>query len=163
MIYYFNFLKTLRIIAPDTFEEGLNTPIKSIEKLRKLKNHQKNRMESVKNAWIVEFDHATVELYLNHFKPNSIFKCSCYYMVDQEHSYTLCKHIVASLNQITIQNFLRDGWNSKTRNLMEHAMILFLKMSTNSTIQRIAVDLNEQELFVFKNYLENYADLLGTK
>ena len=159
---YFNFLKKLGIVAPDTFEVGLNTPIKSIEK-KWVKNYQKNRMELVENAWIVEFDHVKVELDLNQYRPNSIFKCGCYYRVDQEHSYTLCKHIVASLNQITIQNFLQDGWNSKTMNLMERAMILFLKMSTDSSIQRIAIDLNEKELSIFKNYLENYADLIESK
>jgi hypothetical protein len=159
---YFNFLKKLSIIATNTFEEGFNTPIKSIEK-KWVKNYPKDVMELIKDAWIVEFDHVKVEIDLNPNKPNSIFKCSCYYMIDQEHSYTLCKHIVASLNQITIQNFLSDGWNSKTKNLMERAMILFLEMSVSSTIQKIAIDLNGNQLIIFKNYLENYADLIESK
>ena len=159
---YFNFLKTLSIVAPDTFEDGLNIPLKSIEKKR-VKNYQNGKMELIHDAWIVEYDHVKVEVDLNQFKANSIFKCNCYHMVNQEHSYTMCKHIVSSLNHITIQKFLTDGWNSKTRNLMERAMISFLEMSVRSTIQRIAIDLDEKELDLFKNYLENYANLIETE
>lgn len=159
---YFNFLKTLSIVAPDTFEDGLNIPIKSIEKKR-VKNYQNGRMELIHDAWIVEYDHVKVEVDLNQFKAHSIFKCSCYHMVNQEHSYTMCKHIVSSLNHITIQKFLTDGWNSKTRNLMERAMISFLERSVSSTAQKIAVDLDEKQLLIFKNYLQNYADLIESQ
>ena len=159
---YFSFLKTLSIVAPDTFEDGLNIPIKSIEK-KLVQNSQNGRMELIHDAWIVEYDDVKVEVDLNQSKAHSIFKCSCYHMVNQEHSYTMCKHIVSSLNHITIQKFLMDGWNSKTRNLIERAMISFLEMSVRSTAQKIAVDLDEKQLLIFKNYLQNYADLIESQ
>ena len=160
---YFNFLKKLSIIAPNTFEDGFNTPIKSIEK-KWVKNYLKEIMEVAKNAWIVDFDNVKVEIDLKQHASNSIFKCGCYYMIDQEHSYSPCKHVVAALNQIaTTQNFLNHGWNSNEVNLLDNAITSFLEMSVNSTVQRIAIDLNFEELNIFKEYLENYADSIESK
>ena len=112
----------------------------------------------------MDFDNVKVEIDLKQHASNSIFKCGCYYMIDQEHSYSPCKHVVAALNQIaTTQNFLNHGWNSNEVNLLDNAITSFLEMSVNSTVQRIAIDLNFEELNIFKEYLENYADSIESK
>lgn len=157
---YLEFLNILYPCSPNLIYEALSTSVKKI-KPKWGQNYSTGKWEVVKNAWTLEFEDAKGEINLNESEPRSIFKCDCFHLINQDHSYTLCKHMISTINNIVIfEGFLNYGWGVNEINLVKESLEIFLEMSVNSSVQRIAIELNLNELKIFKNYLENYTNFI---
>lgn len=152
---YQEFLKLLYHCSPDNFIEGIKMQNLTIDKIY---NETQSSLQPYHYVWKVSSEHVDVLIPTSGWEYlHDDLKCNCMHRVNQEHSYTLCKHMVAALNLICIKGYYHNDWNS-SRNSLRLRMEQFLEKSVESTVKKFLYDLSDDSIKL-KNYLDSYYHL----
>lgn len=105
------------------------------------------------------FETQASELNLDNLQLSPVFNCGCYHSMNQEHSYTLCKHLVSAINSKAVDSHGFKNWDSRGNSLHKRLRI-FLAKSIESTVDKIDNTLNSESSINFKKYLTDYANFV---
>ena len=169
---YFDFLCILAKLSPNTFDDGMNAKIVNIHS--KLVDLQKNKNPELFGVYpeipympsrsmslkYVEFDNDIhVEINTAACVLRNNFICKCHHRLNEEHYYTLCKHLVAAINYICIDYSF--DWNVIKRNIdkFKRKLVGFQEGNIERIINAIYYAGEPESKQLFKKYLQRYVDI----
>ena len=168
---YFNFICFLASLSPNSFENGITTNAVATHTTYTdlLKNTQPKLFEegfqpeipyekiNEKNIRYVEFNNTYVTINLNKSELIDSFSCSCNHLLNEEHYYTLCSHLVSGIDHICRNE---SDWFMINNNLdlLTNKLVKFQKDNIARTIDAISAALEPKSKYLFKEYLLKHVD-----
>ena len=167
---YFDFLCLLADLSPTFFEDGMSTPVIAIHEthLDLIKNTQPELFDnnhprmffeqsgSKANRYI-QLDNTHVIINSSKRQMNNSFSCKCSHRLNEEHYYTLCKHLVAA-----IDHFCRNGsdWPTVESNieLFTKKLVRFQEDNIKRIIGVIHDVMEPKSQYLLKEYLQKHVD-----
>ena len=166
---YFDFLCMLADLSHDSFSDISNTEINNIHltwlDLQKSVHPElfdgtrpliSDINKESKHHRYVEFNNVYSTVSLANHKLNS-FDCTCNHRINEEYYHTLCKHLVAAVAHICIDE---SDWSRTSRNIeffkrkLEWFQESNIKRMINATYEAIEPQYRNS----FKKYLQKYVD-----
>lgn len=166
---YMDFLRLLESLAPDSFENGLNTHIVEIyDDLLDLKKHTNPELfdkdsgvyfgtmsDTIKESQIMKkyilFENVYVEIPTSY---SDRFKCTCKHLLNESTYHTLCPHLVAGIDHMCRTHEDGDA-ETLLKNITRLQAILhkFLFNNMKRSIEALSLVLNSEK-YILKDYLQ---------
>lgn len=159
---YFEFLRLLATLAPNSFEDAMQSRIITMDNIQKehtrhdgkhhgVQEHQDSMSGYTLNR--VEFDDGTsFKINLRRRNRHNPFYCECGHRLNEQQYYTLCRHLVAA-----IDHACRKGpdWPTTKKNVefMRIRLHLFREGNIQRAISTIFEVLDPDSEHLFKKYL----------
>ena len=159
---YLNFLHKLCELVPKTFDEGMfikvidvhlthidllkNTRPELFEHGRYVDGADKSTMHS--DIKYVQFENVHVKI--NTAWDASEIECMCNHKINEEYYFTLCKHQVAAINRVYLDEL--NKYKSKT-NVLEEQLYNFQKNNIRRAIHAINDVIEPESRSFFKDWL----------
>ena len=110
-----------------------------------------------KSLKYVELDDVHTRVNMSRTTSEVFVQCECYHKLNEEHHHTLCKHMVASINYLCLDDYTWEGINRKI-NLVKKKLVKFQEENMTRVIDALYQMSDPESKLLLKSYLQKHVD-----
>ena len=110
-----------------------------------------------KSLKYIELDGVHTRVNMSRTTSEVFVQCECYHKLNEEHHHTLCKHMVASINYLCLDDYTWEGINRKI-NLVKKKLVKFQEENMMRVIDALYQMSDPESKLLLKSYLQKHVD-----